>query len=65
MPTLPSNVSEEEILSLVEGEMFGLDNDGICQACGNIQGGCEPDAQNYECEDCGKMEVFGAAEYLF
>lgn len=38
---------------------------GFCKACGAEQGGCEPDARNYECEACGAMEVFGAQELLF
>jgi len=37
---------------------------GICISCGNEQGGCEPDAQHYRCEDCGKRMVFGAEEIL-
>lgn len=65
MPKLPSNVSEDQLLELIESEMFGSDNPGICEACGNIQEGCEPDAQNYECDSCGLYSVFGAAEYLY
>ena len=41
-----------------------LSNPGFCLACGASQGGCEPDARNYECEDCGKHQVFGAEEIL-
>ena len=32
---------------------------GICRNCGYIQDGVEPDAECYECEDCGKFEVCG------
>ena len=42
-----------------------LANPSICLACGNEQGDCEPDARNYKCDECGKLEVFGAEEALF
>lgn len=37
---------------------------GGCRACGEIQEGCEPDARGYECEACGKREVFGLEELV-
>tara|TARA_Y100001963_G_scaffold98618_1_gene135723 strand:+ start:378 stop:545 length:168 start_codon:yes stop_codon:yes gene_type:complete len=37
---------------------------GICIACGNEQGFCEPDARFYTCEDCGEKRVFGAEEIM-
>ena len=40
------------------------DYTGICTACRAERDGCEPDARNYECYECGKMEVFGAEELL-
>jgi hypothetical protein len=46
-------------------QMTTLNNPGFCKACGEEAMGCEPDAQNYECEHCGKRQVFGAAELLF
>ena len=39
--------------------MFGMGNSGMCLACGNVQGGCKPDAHNYLCEECGEHEVMG------
>jgi hypothetical protein len=39
-----------------------LDNPGFCLACGNEQEGCEPDARNYCCDECGELKVFGASE---
>lgn len=40
-------------------------NGGVCLACGELQWeGCEPDARNYKCQDCGQMQVFGAEEAL-
>ena len=44
--------------------MCGTDNPGICIACGERQGGCEPDARNYTCEVCGEKQVFGLEEAL-
>lgn len=38
--------------------------DGMCLACGNVQGGCEPDARNYKCEACGRNNVYGGQELL-
>lgn len=40
------------------------DNLGVCVDCGEVQGGCEPDARMYECEACGEMSVFGAEEII-
>jgi hypothetical protein len=37
---------------------------GFCLACGAMKDGCEPDARNYQCDECGAMEVFGAEELL-
>jgi uncharacterized OB-fold protein len=46
----------EEFLELAtEGEYVGR-----CKKCGHIQYGCETDAQNYECEECGAKAVDGA-----
>ena len=57
-------ITAKRVVNAVERQMFGLDNPGFCKACGHEQEGCEPDAQNYECEACGEAEVFGAAELL-
>jgi Zn finger protein HypA/HybF involved in hydrogenase expression len=32
---------------------------GICLECGNTQSGVEPDAEEYECENCGENKVMG------
>ena len=38
---------------------------GGCTACGAIKyDGCEPDAREYECEECGEHSVYGAEELL-
>lgn len=38
------------------------DSIGICTECGFEQDSCEPDARQYECQNCGHMTVFGAQE---
>lgn len=41
------------------------DMTGWCLACGaQFQSGIEPDGRNFECEECGEKEVFGAEEIL-
>jgi len=35
------------------------ENPGFCVACGADADGCEPDAERYECEECGKHAVYG------
>lgn len=37
---------------------------GFCTSCGAMKGFCEPDARNYECDDCGEMAVYGAEELV-
>ena len=53
-------IDEIEIMEAIEND----ENAGFCKACGNKQYGCEPDARNYECEECGKNEVYGAEEMI-
>ena len=61
---LPSNLTLEIILDAIERRDTCLDNPGFCLVCGNEQDGCEPDARNYQCEECGQWQVFGAEELL-
>ena len=44
--------------------MFGMANTGFCEACGEEREGCEPDAHNYECYECGEYQVTGAPDLL-
>lgn len=57
---LPPGVSIEDLLALIEED----DNRGLCMRCGMSTDGCEPDARNLKCDDCGWMEVYGAEEVL-
>lgn len=50
----------DTVMDAVEAD----DNIGFCYACGLEHEGIEPDACEYECEECGKFEVYGAAELL-
>jgi hypothetical protein len=43
---------------------FGLDNPGLCTACGDDAEGIKPDARKYKCEHCGKKAVYAADELL-
>ena len=58
----PESITDEVLFACAEQRMFGLDNTGFCLACGNEQGGCEPDARRYKCESCGARHVYGADE---
>lgn len=39
---------------------------GVCLSCGATRHGMtEPDAENYECDECGEHHVMGAHWLLF
>ena len=59
-----NSITLDRLIEAVEDSWTSLSNPGICKACGEDQEGCEPDARNYECEGCGKRQVFGAEELL-
>ena len=40
------------------------DQCGFCTACGAEKDCCEPDAREYECDECGERAVFGAEELV-
>jgi hypothetical protein len=58
------SITEARVLEACERRMTSLDDPGFCLACGNEQGGCEPDARRYRCEACGEHQVYGAEELL-
>jgi predicted RNA-binding Zn-ribbon protein involved in translation (DUF1610 family) len=37
---------------------------GFCTACGAEAEGVEPDAREYDCDACGKPNVYGAEELI-
>lgn len=51
-------MSEREFASSSEESM------GICLNCGESRDECEPDAENYECYECGTQSVFGVEQLL-
>lgn len=50
----------DELIEVLEAD----ENAGFCLNCSTKHYNIEPDARNYECEDCGEFEVFGAQEIL-
>lgn len=61
---LPPGWTLDAVMEEVKECMFGMANTGICYACGDLQEGCEPDAQRYECNSCGERRVYGT-EHIF
>jgi hypothetical protein len=58
------SITADRVTEAVERQFTSLDNPGFCLACGAEAEGCEPDAQQYECESCGAAAVYGAEEIL-
>ena len=58
------SITADRVGEAVERELTTLDNPGFCLHCGAEAEGCEPDAQQYQCESCGEAAVYGAAEIL-
>lgn len=61
---MPPGWDLERLERTVKDNMFGMSNTGICLSCGAEREGCEPDARNYECHECGEHRVFGAEEVM-
>ena len=57
-----SSITEDRIIEACERRLMVFDDLGFCLACGNEQGGCEPDARRTQCEACGELKVYGAEE---
>ena len=58
------SITQERVCEAVEEQMFGLENPGFCLACGADHDACEPDAEGYECYECGSRAVMGAENVL-
>ena len=58
--SMKARISIDRVMEAIEED----DCVGFCTACGAEQGGCEPDAHEYECESCGACKVYGAEELL-
>ena len=57
-------ISIDAVMEAVERQMSSLDNPGFCVACGAEHDSCEPDAERYECDECGEHQVYGAEQIL-
>jgi hypothetical protein len=58
------SVTLDRIIEAVERYNRSCDNPGFCLGCGEEASGCEPDAERYKCESCGKNLVYGAEQLL-
>lgn len=58
------SLTPERVLRAAEGQMYGDENPGFCLACGAERDGCEPDAEEYECEECHEFQVYGACRIM-
>lgn len=65
VPSKAARVTMQRAIAELEGSsLFDISEHfygkGVCFNCGaEREYGCEPDAQYYECDECGKNAVFG------
>lgn len=59
-----ASLSFERICEAARRQISTLDDPGFCLACGHEATGCEPDACEYECDNCGESKVYGASELV-
>ena len=53
------SINAERVMELLEINANALADDGLCLQCGSEVSGVEPDAEAYDCPECGSMRVFG------
>ncbi len=58
------SITQDRLLAAVKESLFGTEHPGFCVACGADHDGCEPDAREYECYECGEHKVYGAEELM-
>lgn len=58
------SITTDRLMNAIIESNSTLSNPGFCVKCGEEQEGCEPDAENYKCECCGMMAVWGAEALL-
>jgi hypothetical protein len=51
-------------ISTTQYQAMEDDNTGVCLACHEETSGVEPDAEDYECENCGEHRVTGMMNLL-
>lgn len=54
----------DDELELMERCVIDSTVPSICSSCGALGSDCEPDARNYECEDCGELTRSSAMMFL-
>lgn len=54
------SITYDRICDAAQESLYGTEGPGFCLDCGADAYGCEPDAKNYKCEECGAMSVYGA-----
>jgi hypothetical protein len=59
-----SVINKDDLLDAVERTIMDDEMVGFCTACGEEQGGVEPDAERYTCQSCGANTVYGAEMLL-
>ena len=59
------SITQDRVLDACRSAMVGLDNPGFCLSCGADADGVEPDAEGYNCDNCGASAVTGAENALF
>jgi anaerobic ribonucleoside-triphosphate reductase len=62
--SIHKSITGNRVTTAIANSMFGLDNPGFCLACGADHNACEPDAEGYECYECGEHKVAGAEQVL-
>lgn len=51
-------------MSVEQYRKYCFDYMGICTSCGEMAPECEPDAERYECPECGEDTVYGVEQAL-
>lgn len=64
MPKIHDSITFERVMEAYERQMFSLDNPGFCLSCGVDHDEWEPDAEIYECYNCGENKVMDAQNVL-
>jgi len=64
---IPSPLTRESVMPSIDQIVEAVESGeylGFCLECGAEHDGCEPDAREYECRECGARAVYGAEECL-
>jgi hypothetical protein len=64
MAKIHHSLTLNRVLAAVEESAFGLTDTGLCIKCGAELLHCEPDAEQYRCEECDSRSVYGAEQIL-